>query len=109
MGWPTMTRESADAKAARLLASGALRVTWVDDERVDATCQGTDTTWALGYRRGGWFCGCPAHAHGARCSHIDALQRVTVRPSRQPLTASRLLDEQREASRVRAGTTRRSA
>jgi hypothetical protein len=105
-----MTRESADAKAARLLASGALKVIRVDAEAIDATCIGTDTVWSLGYRRGGWFCGCPAHAHGARCSHIDALQRVTRRPERQHagLTAERFREAQREATATRNGA-RRSA
>jgi hypothetical protein len=104
-------RESIQERALRYISENRLTVTWVDHERIDATCQGTGAVWTLGYRRGGWFCSCPAADHGARCSHLDALQRVCRRPVRQPagLTAERLRREQAEANRVRNGTTRRTA
>jgi uncharacterized Zn finger protein len=76
-------REGVEGKARRLLAEGRVTVTHLDGERIDATCQGTDHTWRLGWRRdrGGWWCACPARSFGRRCSHLTALMLVTARPS----------------------------
>jgi len=109
----TRDRSSLTERALRLIADGRLVVTLVDGEQVQATVRGTDTTHLVGYRRGGWYCDCQAHQYGQRCTHLAAVQLVCRRPTREPaagpgpLTAARMLDEQREATSVRSG--RRSA
>jgi uncharacterized Zn finger protein len=80
---PRHGRETLDAKAARYLAEGRLTVTRVGGGAIDAICRGTTLAWEVGYRRGGWFCTCPAAGFGSRCSHLAALQLVTVRPTRR--------------------------
>jgi uncharacterized Zn finger protein len=109
-----MTRESLEAKAARLLAAGRLRVLQVDARQIRATCQGdSGKTYRLGWWRGSFGCSCPAgQLSRADCAHLLALKRVVAAPDQDDaasgLTPARLLEEQREASRVRAGS-RRSA
>lgn len=83
-----MTRESADVKARRYLAEGRLTVVAVNPfERaaVVATCRGdSGELYDLGYdaSRGEWRCTCEAARTFRRtCSHLRALQLVTVRPS----------------------------
>src|SRR6266508_1854123 len=66
-----MARETLEAKALRLLAEGRVLVLLVDAEHM------------AGYRRGGWWCDSEAHRFGRRCSHLAALQLVTVRPVRE--------------------------
>lgn len=104
----TARGDSLDAKALRLIAERRVAVVLVDGERVEARVQGTDSEHVTGYERGGWFCDCQAHRFGQRCSHLAAVQLVCRRPVRERagLTARRLLEEQREASRVRAGARR---
>ncbi len=83
-------RENAERKAERLLSSGRLVLTWIDQAEIRATCRGdSGEVYRLGYRPGGWHCDCPALG---RCSHMVALQRVTVRP-----TARRWTEEARPA------------
>jgi hypothetical protein len=77
----TRARESLQERALRLIADGRLVVTWVDGEQAQAHVRGTDTTHVTGYRRGGWWCDCQAHRFGRRCSHLAALQLVTLRPA----------------------------
>jgi hypothetical protein len=73
--------EGVEAKAARLLAQGRLKVLAVAPGRVDAVCQGDHATYRLGYRPGGWSCSCEANRHGRRCAHLAALLRVVDRPA----------------------------
>jgi hypothetical protein len=78
-----MPRETLESKALRLLAEGRLCVLLVDAEHIEARVRGSDAEHLTGYRRGGWWCSCEAHRVGRRCSHIAALQLVTVRPLRE--------------------------
>jgi hypothetical protein len=82
-----MARETLDAKARRLLAEGRLCVLLADAERIEAKVRGSKTEHSTGYQRGGWWCDCEAHRFGRRCSHLAALQPVTVRPSREQAVA----------------------
>lgn len=73
-------REAVGEKARRYLSEGRLTVTSLHGRRVRATCRGGGgTTYRLGFDRGSWWCECPAYG---RCSHLDALQLVTV-PERE--------------------------
>lgn len=74
-----MSRESAAAKAARYLSEARLTVLRVTDGEVDAVARGDGAVYELGYRRGEWFCPCPARG---RCAHLLALGLV-VAPSRE--------------------------
>jgi hypothetical protein len=76
-----MIREPLDAKALRYIREGRLRVVLVDGERIEARVRGSDAEHVVGYRRGGWWCDCQAHRFGRRCSHLHALQLVTIRPN----------------------------
>jgi hypothetical protein len=77
-----MPRESAAAKGLRLLQEGRLRVTAISRDSIDAVCTGDSAeVYALGWRRGRWYCSCPALG---RCSHLVALQRVVLVPASNP-------------------------
>jgi hypothetical protein len=76
-----MPREGAETKGRRYLTEGRLLVEAVTAHRIDATCRGNGEVYAVGYQRGGWACTCPALG---RCSHLVALQLVTVRPGAHP-------------------------
>jgi hypothetical protein len=104
-----MTRESAADKGRRYLCEGRLQVLEVGPTVIRATCRGDGQVYRLGWWRGRWGCSCPAGStFRASCAHLQALRLVVVEPTeRVPLTAQRLLVEQREASAVRNG--RRSA
>ncbi len=78
-----MARETLEAKALRLLAEGRVLVLLVDAEHIEARVRGSDAEHMTGYRRGGWWCDSEAHRFGRRCSHLAALQLVTVRPVRE--------------------------
>jgi len=82
-----MPRETLEAKALRLLAEGRLRVVLVDGQRIEARVRGSEADHSVGYQRGGWWCDCEAHRFGRRCSHLAALQLVTVRPAREQAAA----------------------
>lgn len=71
-------RESAKQKGRRLLTEGRLVVTGVGSE-IRARCRGdSGAVYELGWiRAGGWFCACEAQG---LCSHLVALQLVTLRP-----------------------------
>jgi uncharacterized Zn finger protein len=71
-------RENVDAKGRRYLTEGRLRVAQIDSRTIEATCLGDGAElYVLGYRAGRWWCNCAART---KCSHITALQLVTVRP-----------------------------
>jgi hypothetical protein len=109
-----MTRESADAKARRYLVEGRLTVLEVGPAVVRATCRGDGQVYRCGWWRGRWGCTCPAAGtFRAACAHLLALRLVVVEPSGDaagpgPISASRMLEAQREATSVRNGA-RRSA
>jgi hypothetical protein len=77
--------EGVEAKAARLLAQGRLKVLAVAPGLVDAVCQGDHATYQLAYRPGGWSCECEASRHSRRCAHLAALLRVVDRPAGRAL------------------------
>lgn len=78
-----MPAESADAKARRLLTEGRLVVEVAGDPGrpglIVAKCRGdSGAVYALGYdpHANEWRCACPEFR--GRCSHLKALQLVTV-------------------------------
>lgn len=73
-----MTRETVAVKAARYLAEGRLVVTKIDGDSVTAVCRGSEV-YLLGHdvARGGWWCSCPVRRTDP-CSHLLALQTVTI-------------------------------
>lgn len=73
-----MPRESAFVKGRRLLTEGRVIVRLADARNIRAMVRGDSGEWYwTTYQRGGWACTCPALG---RCSHLVALQLVTVRP-----------------------------
>ena len=75
----SLGRENASVKGRRLLTEGRLIVERVDGDRIVASCRGdSGAVYALGYdpARQEWRCTCPARGY---CSHLVALQLVTVR------------------------------
>jgi uncharacterized Zn finger protein len=72
-----MTRKNVETKARHYLCEGHVIVTGVDGDHVTAVCRGRDQIYRVGHNPGeGWWCDCPAYG---RCSHIAALQLVTIR------------------------------
>lgn len=72
-----MTRETTAAKARRLLGEGALTITYVSGDVVNAVCTGDSAVYELGHDPArGWWCQCPARP--GRCSHVEALRLVTT-------------------------------
>jgi uncharacterized Zn finger protein len=74
-----IVREAAADKGRRLLAEGRLTVKQVNGDGIAASCRGdSGAVYLLGYDPGAqeWRCTCPARG---RCSHLVALQLVTVR------------------------------
>ena len=69
-------RESAAVKARRYLTEGRLLVIEVTVYRIAALCRGDTGLYSLGYAAGEWTCDCPARSW--QCSHLRALQLVTV-------------------------------
>jgi hypothetical protein len=80
------TTENLQEKAIRILAEGRLTITQVAPLRaaIMAECKGdSGEVYLLGYDSGDdrWGCQCEASAKfKRRCSHIAALQLVTVKP-----------------------------
>lgn len=73
-----MPRENYLDKARRLLGEGRLTVHAVDGRQIRARCRGdSGEDYTVNYSRGGWSCDCEALG---RCSHLQALMLVTVRP-----------------------------
>lgn len=76
---------TAEDKAHRILAEGRLTVERAGDGWVVATCRGFSDgeVYTLGYRpdERRWGCTCEASSKfHRRCSHLIALQLVTVKP-----------------------------
>jgi len=78
-----MPREDAATKARRLLVEGRLIVDVAGGAEILARCRGDSArVHVLGFAsERGWFCDCDARS---RCSHVIALQLVTLRPSSEP-------------------------
>lgn len=81
-----MAETKAD-KAARIIAERRLSIEVAGDPArpglILATCRGEAEVYTLGYRPDGqrWGCTCEASASFHRtCSHLMALQMVTVKP-----------------------------
>lgn len=72
-------REDAAEKAKRYVLEARLRITYLDGNRIRATCRGSGAVHQLGWDRGEWWCTC--EARGA-CSHLRALWLVAVEPGR---------------------------
>jgi uncharacterized Zn finger protein len=70
-----MSRESPEQKAARYLAEGRVVISTAGPGYVDATVRGDGEVYKVGYRRGSWFCSCPARG---RCAHLLAVGLVTA-------------------------------
>lgn len=75
-----MPNENARAKGQRLLTEGRLTITKLHDAVIAAECKGdSGEIYTLGYHpRTGWLCRCPARG---TCSHLRALQLVTIKPT----------------------------
>lgn len=72
-------REDFRTKAVRYLGEGRLQVRTIDAAEIRAMCRGdSGEIYALGFRPGGWYCGCPAKG---RCAHLQALMLVALRPT----------------------------
>lgn len=69
-------RETARAKATRILTDGRLVVTCVRFGRITSTCRGEGHIWHQTWPAGQWRCTCPATSQD--CSHLLALQRVVA-------------------------------
>ena len=73
-----MPRENAALKARRLLTEGRLVVKIANERVIAATVRGdSGEVYRVGADPGDWYCSCPALS---RCSHIQALMLVTLRP-----------------------------
>ena len=71
--------ETVEAKARRLLADGRCQVRWATDEIVVAAVLGATALYEVRWSRlAGWSCSCPEFR--GRCSHIEAVRVVTMRP-----------------------------
>lgn len=68
---------ATEAKAARILASGALKVVYLVGTEIIATCRSMSgaALYTLGSNAGGWHCSCPARRE---CAHLRALKLVAV-------------------------------
>lgn len=65
-------RENAEQKGRRYIIEGRLRVTWVDQTRIEATCRGSDATYRLGHDSAGPYCTCPASRDEVQCDEVTA-------------------------------------
>jgi hypothetical protein len=73
-----VSREDARSKGARYLVEGRLWVRSAGPQGISAWCRGAGELYRLGFDpQRGWWCECPALG---RCSHLWALETVTVRP-----------------------------
>lgn len=76
---PIPSRESVQSKAIRILLDRRLTILGVRNDRVWAEVRGTtDRVYHPCYTHGRWSCDCDNRSN--RCSHLVALQYVTVRP-----------------------------
>ena len=74
-----MPREDAGGKSRRLLAEGRVTIRTVTPDRITASVRGDSAAiYRVGWEPSGWYCDCPAL--GRRCSHVRAVQLVTLEP-----------------------------
>lgn len=65
-------------KAARLRSEAKVQIKWATDQLVVAAVRGDSGVWDIRWTSlQGWHCTCPAYR---RCSHIEAVASVTMRP-----------------------------
>lgn len=76
-----MPRESARAKASRLLIEGRVIVTRCDRDYIEAKVRGEGAIHSTGFLAGRWWCSCPSIGEG--CSHIWSLKKISA-PDLQP-------------------------
>ena len=71
-------RESAFEKSRRLLTEGRVRLLAVDNNHLSAEVRGDSAkVYVVSHEPGEeWMCDCASY--GRRCSHIQAVQLVTV-------------------------------
>ena len=74
-----MVRESAATKARRLLTEGRVTITRVDGAEINALVRGDSAGLYLVQHRPGWWT-CLCDAISTLCSHVRAVQLVTVVP-----------------------------
>lgn len=80
-----MPREDLRTKGIRYLGEARLTVHRVGPDAIDAVCRGdSGELYEVTYRRGGWWCSCPART---RCAHLQALMLVVLRPGAQAVSA----------------------
>lgn len=71
-----MPRETARARADRLLLEGRVVLQQVQPGIVRSTVRGEGRLWHPAYSHGRWSCDCPVRSD--QCSHLIALRRVTA-------------------------------
>ena len=69
-------REDYRTKGRRYVGEGRLTLKLVTADTIAATCKGNGEVYELGHTAGRWWCSCAARS---TCSHLAALQLVTVR------------------------------
>jgi len=80
-----MPRESAFAKARRLLVEARVTIRRADDRMLGAQVRGDSArVYVAGFDRGTWYCTCAHSAHSTKCSHVLALQLVWLEPDGRP-------------------------
>lgn len=72
-----MPREDALSKAKRYLGEARLLVTYVNGNKVIASCRGDGAVHKLTVDGWAWRCSCPARSD--QCCHLRALRMVVVR------------------------------
>jgi len=68
-------RENVEKKGRRYATDARLLIEYVDGRTIRAQCRGNGAIYQLGYDGERWYCNCAALG---RCSHLVALQLVTV-------------------------------
>lgn len=73
---------SLEAKAERLLTTGAVHIIRADGVQILAKVQGDGSEHTVEYStigRRGWRCDCQAHTHTLWCSHLEAVELVATK------------------------------
>ena len=76
-------REQAQSKAARLVGAGRVTLRRLEQDLIVAKVRGDSARiYSTGWEPSGWWCTCPASMQ--RCSHVRAVQLVTLEPLTRP-------------------------
>jgi uncharacterized Zn finger protein len=75
-----VTRENVDTKGRRYLCEGRIFLKEVSRGLVWARVRGSDEVYVVKGDRFGWSCSCAARG---KCSHLVAVQLVTLRPKKR--------------------------